>query len=356
MRLRLALIATTAFLVCTPFSIAQNKTRNVDRARWLSYGNQPIKLVSCEINGRSFSDCDGISAGVEWWRQLTLRVQNVSRKTISNIEVNFVIDKNAQLKTMTSIPLRVQKLHEPLFDDRGNPSGKTGLRIRPDEIFDLRINEGMAAVWAKHLEGFGATDIERLVLEIRSSYFDDGSSWTFGKWKDASTEAPHGKTITVRKLTNEPVKITSMFSNGMQISDGQSFDGGPDWLKGLVLKLQNISDRTISHVLLYVVAHETTPTTPPHAFRIEYGNHPGAKPIEFEAAEPVPTKGIFEAVLKAEEYAMMQKILGYGEDLADRPRAEIRLSEVYFADGIKWQGGSLYKPNPADPMRYSPLP
>ena len=81
------------FLVLVSVSSSQQKFRRVDQ-NTNKYANNPIEVVGCDIGNGVVSNCSQIAGGIDWWKNLTLSLKNVSSKTIS--EFNFEISIGKQ--------------------------------------------------------------------------------------------------------------------------------------------------------------------------------------------------------------------------------------------------------------------
>ena len=62
---------------------------------------------------------------------------------------------------------------------------------------------------------------------------------------------------------------------------------------------------------------------------------------------------IFKVALSDKELTLINKVLSReGLNLADLTRVTFRIEAIIYEDGMRWDGGHWYKPNPGAPGKY----
>lgn len=150
----------------------------------------------------------------------------------------------------------------------------------------------------------------------------------------------------------EPLKILKTKTKGRQIEIGKNFDEGDDWLKGLVVTVQNISDKAIARIVLDLTFPRLEgPSTeiPTYTIRMMFGLEPtddGAETLKL--VQPNETVDVKLLEVNLPFIAEDLKQLGYPEQIN---RARISIGSVTFSDGTMWVGETILYPDLNDPKR-----
>jgi hypothetical protein len=151
----------------------------------------------------------------------------------------------------------------------------------------------------------------------------------------------------------EPIKILKIKTKGRLIELGKNFEEDDDWLKGLTVTVQNISDKVIARIelkLAFPLSGGGTDKRPTYGLSMIYGLDPadtGAEMLELvQPGESVDMKlpDVNLPFIKTD-----LKNLGYPEKIA---HARIRVEYVTFVDGSMWAGdGDILYPDSTNPKR-----
>ncbi|MGI9107880.1 MAG: hypothetical protein ACR2G4_16720 [Pyrinomonadaceae bacterium] len=158
---------------------------------------------------------------------------------------------------------------------------------------------------------------------------------------------------------NEPIKIVKLKTKGKAIELGKKFSAEDDWLKGLTVTVENVSDKPISRIeisLLFPRPEGYSETIPTFTEKMIYGLDPsdaeagGAQP-QVLPGERVDVK-LLEVNLPFIKTAL--ESLGYPEKTT---HTQIMVDAVTFNDGTMWAGDNiLLYPDPHNPkQKFNPL-
>ena len=155
------------FLHLVSAAEGQAKLRNIQDAP-LQPGS-PITVVGREVGDKTFDGGNGVLVGRDWLRGLTLRVKNVSDKNIVYFNIDFIVSKQARMPG--SIGLSV------FFGNRTAPARTSpgDMVLRPGEIVKVRLSDDEFTYWDKVLKNYGADDIDRISMDIRTVHFEAAS-------------------------------------------------------------------------------------------------------------------------------------------------------------------------------------
>lgn len=155
--------------------------------------------------------------------------------------------------------------------------------------------------------------------------------------------------------SNQPIKILKVETKGKPIELGKKFVEDDDWLKGLTVTVQNVSNKAIARIELGFAFMR------PEGFSEEistlfesmiYGQEPSSQASGSELMKHVVPGAsvdvkLLEANLPSIKTAL--KTLGYQEKIT---HAQLIVSSVTFIDGSEWAGGdTILYPDPANPTR-----
>jgi len=154
-------------------------------------------------------------------------------------------------------------------------------------------------------------------------------------------------------LKGQPVKVTE----GVRAEEGirtQEFEGDPDWLKDLTLKLRNTSGKTITYVVLNLHFPEVTKNNSMALDQIFLGVDPDRK---FRRAEVrlAPNETIeIPLASRSDEIKTLVRVVG---DLSAEniTKLWLEMHAALFDDGTLFEAGTLYKRNPDDPLKWIPI-
>jgi hypothetical protein len=157
------------------------------------------------------------------------------------------------------------------------------------------------------------------------------------------------KTLTRQnRFSNEPVEITNVWVNGKSLRLGNkpaTVNAAGDWLRGLVVRFKNVSDRPISAVEFHLVVAEPGYSTNLITFTLKYGRTPS--PSNPDATELLMPGATAEVALSDSWYdeAKLSLDRGQSSSIALADHADLNLSYVYFNDRSAWHAGSLTQVN-----------
>lgn len=165
-----------------------------------------------------------------------------------------------------------------------------------------------------------------------------------------------GQERTISKMSwpaKEPVKIVKLKTKGKVIELGKEFYEKDDWLKGLTVTVENVSDKPISRIVLDLSFPRPggfSETIPTYAVKLIYGRDPADedagehKLVLFGESVDIRMLDVKLPFIKTD----LEK-LSYPEKTT---RAQLMVQYVTFSDGAMWTGDdNLLYPDPSDPQQ-----
>jgi len=150
----------------------------------------------------------------------------------------------------------------------------------------------------------------------------------------------------------EPIKILKLSTKGKRIELGKNFEEEEDWLKGLVVTVENVCHRAIARIeleLSFPRPDGSADEKPTYVVGLIFGRDPadaGGETLKLvQPGETVDVK-LLEVNLPFIEASL--KSLGYPEKIT---HAQVMVNSVTFIDGATWSGDEMLYPDPADPKR-----
>ncbi len=140
---------------------------------------------------------------------------------------------------------------------------------------------------------------------------------------------------------------------------GVSFDAPEDWLRHVSFKIRNKTDKTLLSVTLSGSLAVGEAGEIPMGIDLLYGQEldesafTGRAPRgESRRLAPGETAN---ARWSAAEYTELDRFLSMKRPVASYRRMRLDLREARFEDGTVWSMGKLYRINPLDPRKWTPL-
>ena len=182
-------------LVLTAVCPAQPKIRILEKPD--SYLNQPIEVVSRELDNQPFLDETRVMADRDWLKQLTLGIKNISGKNIMSFDIDIYIRKEASMPTGVSFPILFRTYTKPVIHNQNRtPQGEVKLGVlQPGEVVKVRITDDHLSKFGDILKSYGVEDLTNAKLELRGVYFEDKSRWSFGQEVRPAQTDPAKQTV-----------------------------------------------------------------------------------------------------------------------------------------------------------------
>lgn len=157
---------------------------------------------------------------------------------------------------------------------------------------------------------------------------------------------------TVDKLSwrSEPVRVQKVKANGANVELGKGFKGEKDWLNGLTVSVQNVSNKAIARIelsLAFPRAEDASPDVSTYVVRLIYGLDPSDP--GFASGSALLPSGIADIKLPQANLPGIKEDLAKLQYPADVTRVRLTLSSVTFVDGSMWAGDEILYPDPKNP-------
>jgi hypothetical protein len=160
--------------------------------------------------------------------------------------------------------------------------------------------------------------------------------------------------IDKQSWPSEPIKIVRLKTKDRPVELGKKFSEEDDWLKGLTVTVENISNKAIARIEIDLTFPRAEGGSPPEipilVTQIGYGKDPADVSADevlklVLAGESVDIK-IPEANLPFINKGL--KELGYPEKAK---HAQLIVQTVTFSDGSEWAAGEMFYPDPNNPKQ-----
>lgn len=141
----------------------------------------PISVVSMQLGKMLHARGTPLRGDKNWLKDLTLGIKNTSGKSIVFIYIELVIENQGKLPPgmRLGIPMSVGNPRAPL--DRGSDlSDRVPLVVKPGEIIPFAISEDSFKYWSKFFRQYEVEDFTRIIIDIESIHYDDGTGWKVG--------------------------------------------------------------------------------------------------------------------------------------------------------------------------------
>ena len=162
-----------------------------------------------------------------------------------------------------------------------------------------------------------------------------------------------GQERTISKVSwrTELVKIVRLETKGKTIEPGMKFVEEDDWLKGLTVTVENVSNKLISRIelsLSFPRPEGPSETIPTYTINMGYGRDPSDAEIDVAQKPIYPGASVDVTLLEVNLPFIKTDLegLGYPEKIT---LAEIRVESVTFIDGSMWTGDEILYPGPTNP-------
>jgi hypothetical protein len=162
----------------------------------------------------------------------------------------------------------------------------------------------------------------------------------------------------VRKLSwpKEPVKIKAIKSKDKTIEFGKKFSADDDWLKDLVVSVENTSGKPILFIgidLLFV--RNDNSQEPLWTLKMAYGRRKlPNEPVQPDAPKPFLSGENIDISLYDGAYEEIKRRLSELNYDGGIKHIKLVVDDIYFADGTRWYAGVLWYPDPNDPAKWLP--
>lgn len=167
----------------------------------------------------------------------------------------------------------------------------------------------------------------------------------------------HERTINKVSWRTEPIKIVRLKTKGKPIELGKKFIEDDEWLQGLTVTVENVSNKLISRIelsLSFPRPEGPSQTIPTYTVGLFYGRDPADTEGSEAQKQVIPHESVDVKMLDVNLPFIREDLekLGYPDRIT---QAEIRVDSVTFSDGSMWIGDEMLYPNPADPkQKYNP--
>lgn len=344
--------------------------------------DQPVELVGTEVAGgmHAFTkgetgwDAAAFDASDGWLRRLVLKLRNKSDKTILSATLNgsLAVGEDGEIPMGFELTFG-QELDESAFTGR-QPRGVPG-SIGPGQTGDVSLSEADYAQMEKFLSTkHPVASYRKMRVHLRDVRFADGTVWTLSglfridpldprKWTPVDKQADGAAAGPVLKAGERIVEdrpaapgsdpnivvITGIEVAGRQVTPGQAFAAGDDWLRGLTLRVKNISSKPITYMQLNLSFPEASYHGGGIGHTLRYGRNMVGGAQNSPDFRPLSPGEEAELVFTDEEFHSFRTFAERLNGSINFRRVRLGIASVKFADGTRATAFNLMrtqKPSP----------
>ncbi|HWW74065.1 MAG TPA: hypothetical protein VNZ44_01645, partial [Pyrinomonadaceae bacterium] len=165
---------------------------------------------------------------------------------------------------------------------------------------------------------------------------------------------------------NQPVELVGVevaggmhafTKGGTEMDATAAFDAPDDWLRRLVFKFRNKTDKAILSAALYGSLSAGEDGEVPMGFDLTFGQE-----LDESAFTGRPPQGVPSSLAPGQtgdvswseaEYAQLEKFLSTKHPLASYRKMTVHLRDIRFDDGTVWTLSGLYRIDPLDPRKWT---
>ena len=163
----------------------------------------------------------------------------------------------------------------------------------------------------------------------------------------------HERTINKVSWRTEPIKIVRLKIKGKPIELGKKFIEDDEWLQGLTVTVENVSNKLISRIelsLSFPRPEGPSQTIPTYTVGLFYGRDPADTEGSEAQKQVIPHESVDVKMLDVNLPFIREDLekLGYPDRIT---QAEIRVDSVTFSDGSVWAGDEILYRDPTNPKQ-----
>jgi hypothetical protein len=153
---------------------------------------------------------------------------------------------------------------------------------------------------------------------------------------------------------NEPIQMVKLKTKNKSIALGRKFSEDDDWLRGLTVTVQNVSNKAIARIDIQLSfprpAGGTSPETAIYIIGMGYGKDPVNVAANEVLKVVLPGETVDVKLLEVNVPSIKEDLekLGYEQPIK---HAQVMIRSVIFVDGSEWAGDYILYPNPNNPRQ-----
>jgi hypothetical protein len=170
---------------------------------------------------------------------------------------------------------------------------------------------------------------------------------------------PSQKSITYSRQDDQPLRFDKIQAAGKLIeveADSETkkdFEGDDDWMRGLVVTLNNTSNKNIVSIRLFLLFPETTVAGPMMGFPLSFGRIPKNSYDRSYDNLLKPGEKV-DLVLTDDKHNDLRSFLK-SRSFSKVNNVRLKLESVIFDDDIMWLGGLFMRRDPNNPKQWNPI-
>lgn len=168
----------------------------------------------------------------------------------------------------------------------------------------------------------------------------------------AAQEQDEGPRV-VRRITlpDEPVDELELEVGGRPVKLNSIFTGRRNWLKGLKVKVRNVSDRPIVFAEVRLTVPKSGTMELPFGIVLRYGVLPPLEPVPNPKHKPVPPGEVFKLTLPDHSFT---GVMSYLAEHGVTQVIDVTMTKlmVIYDDDSGWDGGSRMRRDRSQPYRW----
>ena len=354
--LRLLLVVATISLVVigvsgwTKSSTQSNKKTII---RPPTMVKEPV-AITIKHRGQQIKPNEEFDGDVDWLNNVTLKLTNVSDKTITYVAIHLVFPETA---TATDASTGLHQIELGVHPDV--PSKRAPIILRPGDSMEVSLDSRYANIKYLVERRVPIAKISTVTVRPQTAIFDDGTMFFAGELYHRDPNIPH-RWVPIRSKQNvvdkefsrnDVVEFSEVRVKTRQVDLGQGFNDENEWVKNVALKITNKSAKPITYLTIGLDFPETAATGNIMEYQLVLGQLPGTRYPQADRPLLIAPGDSLDIPL-VEHYPKIKAFILNRQQPSDIHKMDLAARFVVFADRTGWSAGNFYKPDPNDANHY----
>jgi hypothetical protein len=157
--------------------------------------------------------------------------------------------------------------------------------------------------------------------------------------------------ITPDGVVKPQIKIKDLKVGERNIKSNEVFADSSDWLGRASFKVENVSEKPITYMLIYAWLPETKSTGSVMVYQIAYGIFNPTRPM---GAPFLLNPGDTFDISLADEYTKIESFVSSRHPISSIQKVRLEVGFLIFDDDTAWSAGAFLRRESDDPNRFIP--
>jgi hypothetical protein len=156
----------------------------------------------------------------------------------------------------------------------------------------------------------------------------------------------HAQTKLIKRngwYRDAAIEVFDLKVKDRSVSFNEAFEADAGWLRDVSLKIKNNSEKVIVCIYVGVIFRETAPAPMTYSKHVGHPTNTRLKstgqPLELKPGEVL-------TVSLADDFEELKRTVEHRRPVNSVNILELEITRAYFEDGMMWDFGALYRPDP----------